>query len=98
MTDEAVAVITAEKCSNCDTAVEDAKEILGEDLDVVEIDVTENEDAMRFLQKWGHRKIPVTYRGEIREGEFKPSSDHFSGRDRLRLKRWRDLEKRSEEK
>lgn len=94
MSDEAVAVLTAEGCSNCDSAVKDAEDILGEDLEVVELDVTKNKDAMRFLKKWGHRKIPVTYRGEIKNGEFKPSSNYFCGRDRLELKRWRGLERK----
>lgn len=98
MSKEAIVVLTAEQCSNCDSAVQDAEEILDEDLEVVEIDVTENEDAMRFLKKYSHREIPVTYRGEIKNGEFNPSSDHFAGRDRLELKKWKEMEKVREKK
>jgi len=90
---EAVAVFTHEECGSCPDAVEDAEEILGDELEVKEIDISENEDAKRFIAKYGYDKVPVTHRGKIRNGEFKPSPDHFTGRDRLKLKRWKEAEK-----
>jgi len=90
---EAVAVFTSEDCDACSKAVDDAEEILGDDLEVVELDISENEDAKRFITKYGYDRIPVTHRGKIRDGEFKPTPDHFTGRNRLKLKRWHDAEK-----
>jgi len=91
--EEAIAVFTSEDCNACSKAVSDAEKILGDDLEVVELDISENEDAKRFITKYGYDRIPVTHRGKIRDGEFRPSPDSFTGRDRLRLKRWKDAEK-----
>jgi len=89
---EAVAVFTSEDCDACSKAVKDAEEILGDDLEVVELDISENEDAKRFIAKYGYDRIPVTHRGKIVNDEFRPSPDQFTGRNRLKLKRWRDAE------
>jgi len=91
--EEAIAVFTSEGCDKCPKAVDDAEEILGDELEVKEIDISENEDARRFVTKYGYDRIPITHRGKIVDDEFRPSPDSFTGRDRLKLKRWKDAEK-----
>lgn len=93
LSEGAVAVLTVEDLHSRASGVENAGEILGNNLDAVEIDVTENEDAMRSLKKLGHGKVPTTYRGGIRDGKFKPSSDYFRSRNKLQLKKESEMEK-----
>lgn len=96
MSQEAIAIFTLDGCGPCEEWKEEVEKLVGEDLEVVEINVEENEEAMKFLAKYGHNKVPITYRGEMEGEEFVPAGDWIEGKDVQKLKEWKELEEKKE--